>query len=115
MNVYLGKERQRAAQHLTATYASVTNLTRGVEGFGHKLHMYNFVSTPNLCDDFAQQKKKKFLCGTVRLHRKGMPKNLKPMTLRMKQGDDSCGVEGQDKRVPPDKHSRSTQRRQLSC
>ena len=29
MNVYLGKERQRAAQHLTATHETVTNLTRG--------------------------------------------------------------------------------------
>ena len=61
MNVYLGKGRQRAAQHLTATYATVTNLTRGVEGFNHKLHMYNFVSTPDLCDEFAQQKKNSFV------------------------------------------------------
>jgi len=29
MNVYLGKDRQRAAQHLTATHATVTILTRG--------------------------------------------------------------------------------------
>ena len=29
MNVYLGKDRQRAEQHLTATHATVTNLTRG--------------------------------------------------------------------------------------
>ena len=28
MNVYLGKDRQRAAQHLTATHATVTNLRR---------------------------------------------------------------------------------------
>jgi len=28
MNVYLGKDRQRAAQHLTATHATVTNLSR---------------------------------------------------------------------------------------
>ena len=56
MNVYLGKERQRAAQHLTATYATVTNLTRGVEGFGYKLHVDNFVSSPDFCDDLAQQK-----------------------------------------------------------
>jgi len=39
MNVYLGKDRQRAAQHLTATHATMTNLTRDVEGFGHKLYM----------------------------------------------------------------------------
>ena len=42
MNVYLGKDRQRAAQHLTATHNTVANLTRGVEGFGHKLYMDNF-------------------------------------------------------------------------
>ena len=38
MNVYLGKDRQRAAQHLTATHATVINLARGVEGCGHKLY-----------------------------------------------------------------------------
>jgi len=37
MNGCLDKDRQRAAQHLTATHTTVTNLTRGVEGFGHKL------------------------------------------------------------------------------
>ena len=37
MNVYLGKDRQRAAQHLTATHNTVANLIRCVEGFGHKL------------------------------------------------------------------------------
>jgi len=72
MNVYLSKDRQRAAQHLTATHATLINLTRGVEGFGHKLYMDNFVSSPDLFDDLAQ---KKIYCrGTVRLHRKGMPK-----------------------------------------
>jgi len=55
-NVYLGKHRQRAAQHLTATHATVTNLTRGVEGFGHKLYMDNFFSSPELFDDLAQKK-----------------------------------------------------------
>jgi len=39
MNVYLGKDRQRAAQHLTATHTTVTNLTRSAEGFGHKLYI----------------------------------------------------------------------------
>jgi len=85
MNVYLGKDRQRAAQHLTATHATMTNLTRGVEGFGHKLYMDNFFSSPDLYDDLAQ--KKIFCCGMVRLHRKGMSKYLKPKTLRLKCGD----------------------------
>jgi len=103
MNVYLGKDRQRAAQHLTATHATVTNLTRGVEGFGHKLYMDNFFSSPDLYDDLAQ--KKIFCCGTVRLHRKGMPKDLKPKTLRLKRGeirvrtrDDLTAVVWKDKR-----------------
>ena len=85
MSVYLGKDRQRATQHLTATHATVTNLTRGVEGFGHKLYMDNFFSSPDLFDDLAQ--KKIYCCGTVRLHRRGMPKDLKPKTLRLKRGD----------------------------
>ena len=42
MNVYLGKDIQRAAQHLTTTHNTVANLTRGVEGFGRKLYMDNF-------------------------------------------------------------------------
>ena len=85
MNVYLGKDRQRAAQNMTATHATVTNLTRGVEGFGHKLYMDNFFSSPDIYDDLAR--KKIFCCGMVRLHRKGMPKDLKTKTLRMKRGD----------------------------
>jgi len=85
MNVYLGKNRQRAAQHLTATRNTVAHLTRGVEGFGHKLYIDNFFSSPDLYDDLTQ--KKIFCCGTVRLHREGMPKDLKPKTLRMKRGD----------------------------
>ena len=56
MNVYLGKDRQRAAQHLTASHATVTNLTRGVEGFGHKLYVDNFFSFPELFEDLAQKK-----------------------------------------------------------
>ena len=77
MNVYLGKDRQMA-EHLTATHTIVTNLTRGVEGFGHKLYMDSFFSFPDLYDDLAQ--KKILCCGTVRSHRKNMPKNLRPKT-----------------------------------
>ena len=35
MKVYLGKDRQRTAQHI-ATHATVTELTRKIEGRGHK-------------------------------------------------------------------------------
>jgi len=57
MNVYLGKDRQRAEKHLTVTHTTVTNLTSGVEGFWHKLYMDNFFSSPDLYDDLAQKKK----------------------------------------------------------
>ena len=86
MNVYLGKDRQRAAQPLRARHNTVANLTRGVEGFGHKPYMDKFFSSPDLYDDLAQ--KKIFCCGTVRLHRKGMPKDLKPKALRLKRRGD---------------------------
>jgi len=56
MKVYLGKDRQRAAQHLTGTHNTVANLTRGVEGFGHKLHMDNFFSSPYHYDDLVYNK-----------------------------------------------------------
>jgi len=85
MNVYLDKDRQRAEQHLTATHTIVTNLTKGVEGFGHKLYMDSFFSVPDLYDDLAQ--KNILFCGTVRPHRKNMPKDLRPKTLRLKRGD----------------------------
>ena len=38
MKVYLGKDRQSTAQHMTATHATVTELTRKIEGHGHKLY-----------------------------------------------------------------------------
>jgi len=47
--------------------------------------MDNFFSSPDLHDDLVQ--KKMFYCGTVRPHRKGMPKDLKPKSLRLKRGD----------------------------
>ena len=55
MNVYLCRDWQRVAQHLTATHAIVTNLTRGIEGFGHKVYIKNF-SSRDLFDHLAQKK-----------------------------------------------------------
>ena len=65
-------------QRLTATH-TMTNLTRGVEGFGHKLYMDNFFSSPDLYDNLAQKK----LC----VMGQNMPKDLRPRTLRLKRGD----------------------------
>jgi hypothetical protein len=70
----------------------VTNLTREVVGFGHKPYMDSFFSSPDLYDNLAQ--KKILNCGTVKPHRKNMPKNLRPKTLRLKRGDIRVGTRG---------------------
>ena len=73
------------AQHLTATHATVTELTRKIEGCGHKLYMDNFFSSPELFDDLA--KKHIYCCGSVRPNRRGMPQDLAPKTTKLKRGD----------------------------
>ena len=85
MKVYLGKDRLCTAQHVTATHATVTELTRKTEGRGHKLYMDNYFSSPELFDDLA--KKQIYCCGTVRLNRRGMPQDLAPKTIKLKRGD----------------------------
>jgi len=45
----------RAEQHLTATHSTVTSLTKGVEGFGHKLYMDSFFFSPDLYDDLVKK------------------------------------------------------------
>ena len=85
MKVYLGKDRQWMAQHVTATHATVTDLTRKIEGHGHKLYMDNFFSSPELFDDLV--KKQIYCCGTVRPNRRGIPQNLRPKTTKLKRGD----------------------------
>ena len=102
MKVYLGKDIQRTAQHVTATHATVTELTK-IEGRGHKLYKDNFFSSPELFDDLV--KKKIYSCGTVRPNRKGMPQDLRPKTTKPKRGDirvrtraDLTAILWQDKR-----------------
>jgi len=73
------------AQHVTATHVTVTELTRKIEGRGHKLYMDNFFSFPELFDDLA--KKQIYCCGTVRPNRRGMPQDLAPKTSKLKRGD----------------------------
>jgi len=55
MTVYLGKDRQHTAQHVTATHVTVTELTRKTEARGHKLYMNNFFSSPELFGDLAKK------------------------------------------------------------
>ena len=84
MKVYLGKDRQCTAQRVTATHARVTELTRKIEGHGHKLYVDNFFSSHELFDDLV--KKQIYCCGTVRPNMKGLPQDLKPKT-ELKRGD----------------------------
>jgi len=84
MKVYMGKDRQHTAQHVTATHATVTDLMKK-EGRGHKLYMDNFFSSPKLFDVLA--KKQIYCCGTVRWNRRGMPQDLAPKASKLKWGD----------------------------
>ena len=84
MTVYFGRDRQRTAQHLTATHATVSKLTKKVQGRGHKLYTDNY-SSSDLFDDLAT--KKNYYCVTVRPYRKGMPQDFGPMRMRLQRGD----------------------------
>ena len=72
-HVYLGKDRQYTAQHVTATHMTVTELTWKIEGCGHTLYMDSFFSSPELFDDLAN--KQVYCCGTVRPNGRGMPQD----------------------------------------
>ena len=91
------------AQHLTATHATVTELTRKIEERGHKLYMDNFISSPELFDDLT--KKQIYCCGSVRRNRRGMPQDLALKTTKLKREDihvrtraDLTAILWQDKR-----------------
>ena len=85
MTVYLARDRQRTAQHLTATHARVSEVTKKIQGRGHKLYMDNYFSSPDLFVDFAT--KHIYCCGTVRPNRKGMPQDLGPKRMTLQWGD----------------------------
>jgi len=85
MTVYLGRDRQHTVQHLTATHATVSELTEKIQGRGHKLYMDSYFSSPDLFDDLAT--KQIYCCGTVRLNRKGMPQDLGPKRVTLQRGD----------------------------
>jgi hypothetical protein len=72
-------------QDITAPHAAVMDLTRRVEGQGHKLYMDSFFSSPDLFENLT--KKKINYCETVRPNRKGMPQDLGREILRLKRGE----------------------------
>jgi hypothetical protein len=55
MKQYLVKDRHRKAQDVTATHATVTELTRKVEGRGHKLFMDSLLSFLDLFNDLTKK------------------------------------------------------------
>jgi len=85
MTDYLGRDRQHTAQHLTATHATVSQLTEKIQGRGHKLYMDYYFSSLDLFDDLIT--KQIYCCGTVRPNRKGMPQDLGPKRMTLKRGD----------------------------
>ena len=63
----------------------LSNLTRMVEGFGHKVYVDGFFSSPDLLDDLAQ---KSFpVVGQWCYIERACPRTSKPKTLRLKHGD----------------------------
>jgi hypothetical protein len=53
MTVYLGRDREFSAQHLTASHATMSELTEKIKGRGHKLYMDNYSSSLDYFDDLA--------------------------------------------------------------
>jgi hypothetical protein len=85
MEVYLGEDRQRATTDMTATHATVKQLTRRVKEHGHKLYMDNYFSSPDIYTDLTKPKIN--CCGTVRPNHKGIPDDFRSKTLRLRWGD----------------------------
>jgi hypothetical protein len=85
MDVYFGKDQQCVTQDVTATHATVIDLTRRVEGQSHKLYMGNFLSSLDLFHILT--KKKINCCGAVRPNRKGVPQDIGWQDLSLKRGD----------------------------
>jgi hypothetical protein len=56
-------ERQARCNTMTTTHVIEKNLARGVEGVGHKLHLDNFISSPDLFDELHRSAI--ICCGTV--------------------------------------------------
>ena len=85
MTIYLGRDRQRTARHLTVTRATVSELTKKIQGSGHKLYMDNQFSSSDLFDDLDT--KQIYCFGTVRPNRKSMPQDVGPKRMTLQRGD----------------------------
>ena len=70
----IGKQLLNAASNITPTHGIFLQLTREVEGTGHKLFMGNYFSLLQLFSDLYNRKKN--CCGTICHNRQGMPKTL---------------------------------------
>jgi len=85
MRVYLGRDSHSATDNMTATHATVRQLTSGVEGLGHKIFMVNFFSLPRFFDDLDRHKINS--CATVQPNRRDMPHDFGPKQLKLQRGD----------------------------
>ena len=92
MSVCLGKQRQHATAQITATHGTVLQVIRRVEGLGHKIFMDSHFTSPALFDDLFQRKIN--ACGTVRQDRRGMPRDIRRKSLKLKRGDIVTRVRG---------------------
>jgi len=92
MSMYLGKQRQHATAQITATHGTVLQVIQRVEGLSHKIFMDNYFTSPALVDDLFQRKIN--ACGTVHHDRHGMPRDIGPKYLKMKNGDIAIPVGG---------------------
>jgi hypothetical protein len=79
VKVHLMKGQHNAARDI------ITELTRKVEGRGHKLYLGSYFTSPALFDDLT--KKKINCCGTVKPNRRGMPCDLEWKEMELKRGD----------------------------
>jgi hypothetical protein len=74
---------------MTASHATVAELTAMIENVGHTHFMGNLFSSPDLHDDLLT---KTNCWGTVRANKKGMPSDSKKK-LKMKWGDTKVTIQ----------------------
>jgi hypothetical protein len=79
-------------QIMKATHATVSSLTRRVEGVNYKFYIGNFFSSPDLFDDLHTRVIN--CCGTVRQNCKGMLESFDYKTLKLIQYDIHSRVRG---------------------